>query len=270
MEKNKIFVCYRREDAAWTRSIYEKLEREFGENSVFMDVEAIAAGRNFEEVILASLRECFAAVVVIGPTWLDPAEGEEDSRLHDVNDYVHLEIFTCLAAGIRIIPVLVSGAKMPKPDLLPRNLRTLTKINARTIPTDDLFDHATSLLAGSLREAHAETRPQETVVVTPEVPPDRSRRWRTASLVLAAALMVVTGASGYYALTQTNQTGNTVLRYRQEINQLTAKLEVSEATAAQLKREIETLAAQRDGAQPQITELRTALTEKEKEIDRLG
>ena len=45
----KIFVSYRRDDAPGdARSIYERLERSFGERNVFMDVDQLLAGQRFD------------------------------------------------------------------------------------------------------------------------------------------------------------------------------------------------------------------------------
>jgi hypothetical protein len=51
-------------------------------------------------------------------------------RLHQPDDYVHLEIEAGLRRGdVRVIPVLVGGAVMPSADELPEDLQALTRRN---------------------------------------------------------------------------------------------------------------------------------------------
>ena len=48
----KVFVSYRREDsAAYAGRIQDRLEREFGRNFLFIDVDAIPLGVNFVNVL---------------------------------------------------------------------------------------------------------------------------------------------------------------------------------------------------------------------------
>ncbi len=48
----KIFINYRREDSqADARSIFQRLERTFGNRQLFMDVDTIQKGRDFRELL---------------------------------------------------------------------------------------------------------------------------------------------------------------------------------------------------------------------------
>jgi hypothetical protein len=45
---SKVFICYRRENTAGeARALFNDLVARLGENSVFMDVESFALGRDF-------------------------------------------------------------------------------------------------------------------------------------------------------------------------------------------------------------------------------
>src|SRR6202043_1240578 len=51
-------------------------------------------------------------------------------RLDDEADYVRLELATALERSIRVIPVLVQGARMPRPEELPADIARLARRNA--------------------------------------------------------------------------------------------------------------------------------------------
>jgi hypothetical protein len=65
----KIFISYRRDDAAALAGrVYDRLEREFGRDTVFMDVDAIRLGVNFVKVIDEEVAKCDALLAIIGPS----------------------------------------------------------------------------------------------------------------------------------------------------------------------------------------------------------
>ena len=131
-----IFISYRREDAEDSaRALYESLVPQFGNDGLFMDVEAIALGSDFRQAVERSLSSCGVFLAVIGPTWLDikaPNKASGNRRLDDPNDYVRQEIATALKKGasLPIVPVLVRGATMPSADQLPDDLKDLAFRNA--------------------------------------------------------------------------------------------------------------------------------------------
>jgi hypothetical protein len=66
-----IFISYRREDSsAAARWLWDAIRRTFGPASVFMDVEGIASGEEWEERIRSQLTAAKVVIVVIGPHWL--------------------------------------------------------------------------------------------------------------------------------------------------------------------------------------------------------
>jgi hypothetical protein len=50
--------------------------------------------------------------------------------MDDPGDFVRLEIEAALTRGVRVIPVLVDGARMPRPDQLPAGLAPLARRQA--------------------------------------------------------------------------------------------------------------------------------------------
>lgn len=125
-----IFISYRREDAAgYAGRLYDRLAGHFGAERVFMDVEGIEPGADFVEAIERAVGSCEALIVIIGDEWLS-AESAGRRRLDDPADFVRIETATALARGIRVVPVLVEGAVMPRADQLPADLAPLTRRQA--------------------------------------------------------------------------------------------------------------------------------------------
>jgi hypothetical protein len=126
-----IFISYRRDDdPAFAGRLYDKLTATFGPENVFIDVDAIELGLDFTVVIDRSLSQCKALVAVIGKEWLDAADDEGVRRLAKPDDFVRLEIETALTRGIRVIPVLVNGARMPVASELPEALAAFANRHA--------------------------------------------------------------------------------------------------------------------------------------------
>jgi hypothetical protein len=109
----RIFISYRRVDASWpARWLADRLAGHFGASVIFQDVDSIRPGDDFAAEIEAAVGACSVLLTVIGPQWL-AAEGDAGRRLDDPQDWVRLEIEAAIKRGVRIIPVLVDGAKMP-------------------------------------------------------------------------------------------------------------------------------------------------------------
>jgi tetratricopeptide (TPR) repeat protein len=126
---NRIFVSYRRADASWpTRWLSDRLAGQFGSDVVFQDVDSIQPGDDFPAEIEAAVGSCSVLIAVIGPHWAGP-EGDR-RRLDDPEDWVRLEIETAIRREVRIIPVLVDGARMPTAAELPESLHVLARRQA--------------------------------------------------------------------------------------------------------------------------------------------
>jgi hypothetical protein len=120
-----IFVCYRRQDSAgYAGRLYDRLEAEFGDDRVFMDVEAIEPGAVFAEVIARQVARCRVLLVMIGPEWLAP-DGTGTRRLERPDDYVRLEVESALRHDVWVIPVLIDDTRMPEERELPPSLKRL-------------------------------------------------------------------------------------------------------------------------------------------------
>jgi TIR domain len=126
----KLFISYRRDDAAGHAGrVHDRLQREFGRDLLFMDVDSIPLGTNFVKVLGEEVAKCDALLAIIGPGWLDARDEKGSRRLENPDDFVRIEIGTALKRGIRVIPVLLGGTRIPKADQLPDDLKELALRN---------------------------------------------------------------------------------------------------------------------------------------------
>jgi hypothetical protein len=95
-----------------------------------MDVNAIQPGRDFRKAIDESVHKCSVLLAVLGRDWLELKDASGRRRLDDETDFVRLEIASALQRDIPVVPVLVRGARMPRADQLPADLRELAYRNA--------------------------------------------------------------------------------------------------------------------------------------------
>jgi hypothetical protein len=124
-----IFINYRREDSAGhTGRLFDRLGARLP-GRVFMDID-MAPGVDFGEVIEKAVGSCEVLIVVMGNEWLRAQDTAGRRRLDDPADYVRLEVATALQRTIRVIPVLVQGAPMPRAEELPADIAKLARRNA--------------------------------------------------------------------------------------------------------------------------------------------
>lgn len=169
-----VFISYRREDSsAWTGRLFDILSARFGRNSVFMDLDGIEGGDDFVTVIEKKLQISDVLVAVIGNQWLTATEANGSRRLDNPRDFVRLEIGKALERNIRVVPVLVGGATMPRPEDLPENLRDLSERQAVEIRDAHFHQDADQLLA----VLHKRNK----------------KRWLTAVAAIAAIIVLACG-----------------------------------------------------------------------------
>jgi TIR domain len=122
----KIFINYRRDDrASIALNIAQYLERVFGADSIFLDIDRLRAGEQFPLVLEKRLSECRVMLAIIGPGWFNASDEAGRRRLEEPDDWVRLEIARALARNVRVVPVLVDGATLPKKNSLPEDIRSL-------------------------------------------------------------------------------------------------------------------------------------------------
>jgi hypothetical protein len=128
-----IFISYRREDSiGHAGRLYDRLVERFGRERVCRDIETIEAGEDFVEAVRQRVAKSDVLLVLIGPRWLTATDDEGRWRLADENDLVRLEIATALDRNIRVIPVLLQGATMPRAKDLPAEQSSLSAMRSRS------------------------------------------------------------------------------------------------------------------------------------------
>lgn len=146
MANPKIFISYRRDDSVGHAGrLFDRLAQEFGQANVFRDVDTLAAGEDFVQAVRDRIRHCDVLLVLIGTRWLSATDEDGRWRLADESDLVRTEIATGLQRNLRVIPVLLQGAAMPKAKDLPAELGPLARRNAVDI-RDTSFDRDTAQL----------------------------------------------------------------------------------------------------------------------------
>lgn len=132
--EGRIFISYRRDDTQWFAGrLADSLSSYFGDKRVFRDIEGIAGGANFAEVIRGTLKQSDATVVLIGDKWLSAVNDNGERRLDQADDWVLQEIVTALDAGLPVYPVLVGDTPMPRAEELPEQLHRLLNFNAISV-----------------------------------------------------------------------------------------------------------------------------------------
>jgi uncharacterized membrane protein YhaH (DUF805 family) len=160
----RIFICYRRGDGqAAAGRLYDQFLQHFNRDRLFMDVDAIEPGVDFVKTLDEQVANCIAFIAVIGPGWLTTQSSDRKPRLDNPSDYVRVEIESALKRNVRVIPVLVDGASMPRSSDLPPSLQGLARRNATEI-AHHRFASDCDDLARHIKRAIE-------VVTTPSVPP---------------------------------------------------------------------------------------------------
>lgn len=124
-DERRVFISYRRDDCAAHAGWLADTLRRHHAGQVFLDVDTIALGENFVKRIEREIERCDVVLVLIGREWLTLVDSDGSPRIFDELDWVHLEIKAALERDVPVIPVLVEGARMPRPQQLPESVRDL-------------------------------------------------------------------------------------------------------------------------------------------------
>ena len=74
--------------------------------------------------------QCAVLVALIGRQWATMEDEEGRRRIDDPDDLVRFEVQAALERGLRVIPVLVDGARPLHQQQLPAELQKLARLNA--------------------------------------------------------------------------------------------------------------------------------------------
>ena len=204
-----IFISYRRGDSeGQARALSTELASYVDADSIFIDVDSIALGRDFRQGLQESLKSCDAVLALIGPGWLDAKDAAGKRRLEDPDDYVRLEIAVALKRNIPVTPVLLQGASMPPVERLPGDLKDLAFRNgfelSHTRWHSDVREMAQRLGLGIGASSDAEPRAKSAVprgapMAAPVQTLAAPTSWLTRRRALAAVAVGVAGAGSIVA-----------------------------------------------------------------------
>jgi hypothetical protein len=156
----KIFISYRTADSEDIAGrIYDNLrnhyEPKYGQACVLIDKESMIPGRDFRQRLRELLQEADIVTAVIGTEWLGPMKStgwwiwkKTTYRIWQDDDWVRFEIENALKR-IPVLPVLVHGATMPSPTILPESLRqTFPYLQAQRVDGNpEFYQHIDNLIA---------------------------------------------------------------------------------------------------------------------------
>jgi hypothetical protein len=233
-----IFINYRRDESGHVAGrLHDSLAPKFGRNKLFMDVDNIPVGRDFEEYLKSQVAACDAMLAVIGPDWLTAKDETGQRRLDNPEDFVVVEIAAALARNIPVVPVLVGGARMPKASELPDSLKPLARRQAFQIRHTN-FRSDSDALVNRLREALGDSA--------------SGGRWRVRTIigVTAAVVLLLIGVGGYAFVRNFAERGvhQAELKWEQERSAAMAeanrKVEEAEQQRVKAEQERQRLAAE--------------------------
>ena len=132
----RVFISYRREDTAGHAGrLHDSIASRLASTEVFMDVGGIEPGADFMTAIADAVLTCDVMLALIGTRWVSTETSDGQRRLEDPDDYVVAEIAAALERQVRVIPVLIDGARVPENAELPERLRGLERRNALVLDT---------------------------------------------------------------------------------------------------------------------------------------
>jgi hypothetical protein len=131
-----VFISYRRKDTdGHAGRLAEDLRVRYGEEQIFIDVDSIGGGVDFEQRIEHALDASDVAFVLIGDEWLGRRAGAA-ARIQEPGDWVRREVATVLRRpDVTVVPVLVEGAPLPTAADLPPDLERLPRLQASELST---------------------------------------------------------------------------------------------------------------------------------------
>jgi hypothetical protein len=180
----KIFISYRHKDAAdGAARLRDGLKDHFG-GHVFLDIDDIPVGGEIHERIKAGVANADVLLVVIGPRWLEVESDKYRRSVDDPEDYPRTEIVTAFECKIPVIPILLNGARVPRADDLPSDLKELASRIGREV-RHAYFPSDVARLALELKQLptkHPALVPKPNVETAPKQTAEIDPLWQWPSL----------------------------------------------------------------------------------------
>jgi hypothetical protein len=148
-----IFLAYSQSDV----EAVDAIERHLAKKGLkaFVDRQQIGVGEDFLEITRRALQESRACAIIVGPSSTYPWGSELLRMLLEARDR---------ATGLRFLPVLLPGARLPPSDVVPPFLAGLNWLRLEQIDNDVELDKVVEALASDEDQARAKT---ERVYVNP-------------------------------------------------------------------------------------------------------
>jgi hypothetical protein len=147
----RVFISYRREDTGPSAGrVYDRLRKIFPESDVYFDLSTIKAGEDFTKSIVSAIERSDVVLVFMGKNWMAPRHDGDLARIWEPNDYVRAELRAALVRPILVLPVLVDGAQMVQPDLLPDDVRAVAARNAVPLRLESFDDDTENIVSNIL------------------------------------------------------------------------------------------------------------------------
>ena len=142
-----IFVCYRRDDSsAAAGRLRDAIAHMFSQRAVFLDHSSIHPGEKWRREIQKQLAQAKIVIAIIGPEWLRVSDEWGVRRIDSPDDWVRRELETALSKkNLLLLPVLVSGAKLPPRNKMPKSLGPLLDRQALEL-RDSFWGHDVKLV----------------------------------------------------------------------------------------------------------------------------
>ena len=141
-----IFISYRRSDTAPAAGrVYDRLCQLISKHNVFFDVSTVGGGEDFVTKVTTAIHKSDAVLVFIGKKWLEPT-ADVVIRILETEDHVRAEVRVALQQTGIVLPVLVDGAVMPRPELLPDDVRAISTKNALLLRHESFDDDTENLI----------------------------------------------------------------------------------------------------------------------------
>ena len=197
-----IFICYRRDDTAGhTGRLRDALSAEFGSDEIFRDLDTISPGDDFVEAMSHGVASCSVFLAIVGRQWLTAVDRDGRRRLDDPADHVRRELAEALERGVRVIPVLVQGAPMPRAADLPDLLKTFAARNAIELDDEGWQSDVNRLAEAIRRDVHLSRAARRGIADKPLL------SWRIALGLLGAGALIIAVVLGRGRLRESSQAG---------------------------------------------------------------
>lgn len=139
-----IFLSYRRSNAAaHAGRIRDRLAQALPQTDLFMDIDSIDAGSDFEVAIERALANASHLLALVAS---DRGGDQSIARLQNPGDYVRMEIKAALERGLTVVPVLLDGARMPDVADLPADIQGFARCNAIEVRQTRFDDDVANLV----------------------------------------------------------------------------------------------------------------------------